>query len=129
MFLGMMEFWASTTLEPDELKTEVSKFMALHRSKALCSKEKIPRQLVDSIQFNTMATSYNLHFANYSLGKKQVTQLILIVVWKQIYINYQTTYLDSYLAEKTLKYILKELKTRISNQKVQRKQHCNVIKC
>ncbi len=50
-----------------------------------------------------MATSYNLHFANYSLGKKQVTQFIPIVMWKQIYIDYQTIYLDSYLAEKTFK--------------------------
>jgi hypothetical protein len=125
----MTKFWASTTLELDELKTQVFEFMALHRSKALCSKEKIPRQLVDSIQLNTMVTFYNLHFANYSLGKKQVTQLIHIVMWKQIYINYQTTYPDSYLVEETLEDILKELKTRISNQKVRRKQQCNLIKC
>jgi hypothetical protein len=51
-----------------------------------------------------MATSYNLHFANYSLGNKQVTQLIPPIVWKQVYIDYQTTYLDSNLLEKTFKY-------------------------
>jgi hypothetical protein len=50
-----------------------------------------------------MATSYNLQFANYSLSKKQVTQLIPIVVWKQVYIDYQTTYLDSCIVEETLK--------------------------
>jgi hypothetical protein len=65
-----------------------------------------------------MSTFYNLHFANYNLNKKQVIQFIPIVVWKQIYTNYQVTYLDSYLAEGTFKDqwcdTLKELKTRIS---------------
>ncbi len=63
-----------------------------------------------------MSTSYNLHFANYSSNKKQVIQFIHIVVWKQIYTNYQVTYLDSYLVEGTFKDQwhdnLKELKTR-----------------
>jgi hypothetical protein len=67
-----------------------------------------------------MATSYNLHFANYSLSKKNVTQLIPTTMWKQVYTHYQTTYLHSYLVEETLKDglwdTLKELKTRISNQ-------------
>jgi hypothetical protein len=49
-----------------------------------------------------MATSYNLHFANYSLSKKHVSQLIPTTMWKQLYIDYQTTYLDSYLMEETL---------------------------
>jgi hypothetical protein len=66
-----------------------------------------------------MATFYNLHFANYSLGKKQVTQLILAIVWKQVYIDYQTTCLDSYIVEETFKNrlwdILKELKIGTSN--------------
>jgi hypothetical protein len=42
-------------------------------------------------------------------------------VWKQIYINYQTIYPDSYLAEETLKDISNELKTRISNKKGSKK--------
>jgi hypothetical protein len=56
--------------------------MSLHSSKALHPKEKILKQLVDFVQLSTMATFYNLHFANYSLGKKQVTQFIPIVMWK-----------------------------------------------
>ncbi len=56
-------------------------------------------QLVDSISLNTMATSYHLHFANYSLGKKQVIQLISITMLKQVYIDYQTIYPNSYLAK------------------------------
>jgi hypothetical protein len=42
-------------------------------------------------------------------------------VWKQVYIDYQTTYLDSYLIEETFKDwlqdTLKYLKIRTSNQK------------
>jgi hypothetical protein len=76
--------------------------MKLHKIKAP-HKEKVPRQVIDFIQLNTMATSYNLHFANYSLGKKHVTQLILILVWKQVYIDYQAKHLDSYLAKETFK--------------------------
>jgi len=50
-----------------------------------------------------MATSYNLHFANYSLGKKLVVQFIHVIMLKQVYTNYQTIYPNSYLVKKTLK--------------------------
>lgn len=103
MFAGMVKFWASTTLESNVPKTQVFESMALHRSKALHLKEKIPRQLVDFVQLNTMATFYNLHVANYNLGKKHVIQLIPTIVLKQVYTNYQTIYLDSYLMEETFK--------------------------
>jgi hypothetical protein len=43
-------------------KRQVSESMALHRSKAPYLKEKIPKQLVDSIQLSTMVTTYSLHF-------------------------------------------------------------------
>jgi hypothetical protein len=43
IFLGMSKFWASTTLETYVLETQVYESMALHRSKALHLKEKIPR--------------------------------------------------------------------------------------
>jgi hypothetical protein len=94
--------------------------MAFHKVKAP-QKKKVPSQVIDFIQLNTMAMSYNLHFANYSLGKKHVTQLILVVVWKQVYTDYQTNHLDSYLAKETFKDqlwdTLKELKIEISNEK------------
>ncbi len=109
--------------------------MVLHRFEALW-KEKVLRQLVDSIQLNTMATSYNLHFVNYSLGKKHVIQLIPTLMWKQVYIDYQTIYHDSYLMEKNFKdwlwNILKELKIGISNQEGLEKttlQCDQVLKC
>ncbi len=66
--------WRGT--EPNVLETQVFESMALHKFKALCPKEKIPKKLVDYVHLSTMATFYTLHFANYSLGKKQVTQLI-----------------------------------------------------
>jgi len=49
MFLGMVEFRASTTSKPNVPKTQVSESMALHRSKAPHLKEKIPMQLVDFV--------------------------------------------------------------------------------
>jgi hypothetical protein len=74
-----------------------------------------------------MATSYNLYFADHSLGKRKVTQLILATMWKQVYIGYQTIYFDSYLVEKTLKDqlkdTLKELKIEISNQEGSKKSN------
>jgi hypothetical protein len=45
----MVEFWANTTSKQNVTETQVSEFMALHRSKALHLKEKIPMQLVDSV--------------------------------------------------------------------------------
>ncbi len=57
-------------------------------------------------------------------------------MWKQLYINYQVTYLNSYLVEETLKHrlwnILKELKIGISNEKGLEKttlQCDQVLKC
>jgi hypothetical protein len=82
-----------------------------------------------------MATSYNLYFANYSLGKKQVTQFILDTVWKQVYTDYQTNYLDSYLVEKTLKDQLRDTLEELietSNQEGSKKatlQWDQVLEC
>jgi hypothetical protein len=59
-----------------------------------------------------------------------------VIVSKQIYIDYQTTYHDSYLVEETFKDrlwdILKELKTITSNQKALEKttlQCDQMLKC
>jgi hypothetical protein len=79
MFIGMFKFWASTILKPYVPKTQVSESMALRRSKAFGLKEKIPRQIVDYVQLSTIVTSYNLHFANYNLGKKHVIHSFLLL--------------------------------------------------
>jgi len=44
-------------------------------------KEKVQKPIVESLHLNTMAISYNTHFLAYFSVKKQVTQLILMVVW------------------------------------------------
>jgi len=44
-------------------------------------KEKVQKTIVESLHLNTMAISYNTHFLAYFSVKKQVTQLILMVVW------------------------------------------------
>jgi len=41
-----------------------------------------------------MAISYNLHFANYNMGNKYMTQFILPTMWKQMHINYQVIYFN-----------------------------------
>jgi hypothetical protein len=80
-----------------------------------------------------MAISYNLHIANYSLGKKHVTQLIPTIVWKHVYTDYQTIYPNSYLTKETLKDglhdTLKELKIGTSNQEGLEKATLQLIKC
>ncbi len=43
MFPKMVEFWASITLEPNVPETQVSKSMALHRSKASRLNDNIPK--------------------------------------------------------------------------------------
>ncbi len=67
-----------------------------------------------------MATSYNKHFSNYNMGKKQVIQLIPVIVWKQVYINYQLHHLDLVFVEEILKdYLhdnLEEFKIGTSNE-------------
>jgi hypothetical protein len=35
-----------------------------------------------------MVVSYTKHFSNY-MRKKQMIQFIIVVVWKQLYIDYQ----------------------------------------
>ncbi len=57
MLLGMVEFWASTTFKPDVPKPQVYEFVALHKAK-VPHKEKVFKQLVDYVQFSTMAMSY-----------------------------------------------------------------------
>jgi hypothetical protein len=50
-----------------------------------------------------MATSYNVHFVNYNMDKNQVTQVILVAIWKKNYTNYQMVYFDLIFVEEILK--------------------------
>jgi hypothetical protein len=71
-----------------------SNFFALHKAK-VPGRENIPIQIAESPHLNTMVASYYKHFTSYSRGKKQLTQLILVVVWKQVYIYYQLHHINS----------------------------------
>ncbi len=51
--------------------------MALPKVKAL-QKEEVPSQLFNFIQLNTMVIIYNLHFANYNLGKKLFNSFLIL---------------------------------------------------
>jgi hypothetical protein len=44
---------------------------------------------MESMHLNTMATFYIVHFTTYNISKKQVTHVILSVVWKNVYFDYQ----------------------------------------
>jgi len=87
------------------------------------------KTMMNFIQHNTMATFYNVHFMNYIMGRKQVTQLTPTILWKQIYLYYQTTYPNSTFVEKTLEdhlcNTLKKLKTRVEMKRAQKEQHSN----
>ncbi len=61
------------------------------------------KAIVESLHLNTMATSYNIHFATYSNVKKQITQLISTIVQKALYNDYVIAYLNSPFHEDTLK--------------------------
>ncbi len=68
-----------------------------------------------------MVASYNKHFSNYNMGEKQVIQLILVVVWKQVYIYYQLHHPYLVFVEENLKDrlhdSLKEFKIGTSHEK------------
>jgi len=55
---------------------------ALRRQPKVVRREKHPCQIVESLHLNTMATKYHQHFGLYFRDKKQMTQLILSLVWK-----------------------------------------------
>jgi hypothetical protein len=88
---------------------------------------------VESPHLNTIATSYNKHFAKYNMGKKKVIQLILGVAWKQVYIDYQMHHPNLVFVEKNLKDhlhdSLKELKLKLTMKRDKKKKpHCNMMK-
>ena len=98
-----------------------TRFCAGHCSMATSSSKGQPRVIVNSHQLSTLIASYNIHYAKYSNGRTQVTQVIPAAVWKMMYVDYLEVYPDSILAEKTLKdrvrETLGELDTGTSNTK------------
>ena len=79
-----------------------------------------PRRFVESVHLSTLIASYNIHFAKYSEGRKNVTQLIPSAVWKSIYKDFTELHQDTGITEETLKIRVREeltsLKTGTSNE-------------
>jgi hypothetical protein len=82
-------------------------------------REKVSRPIVDSLHLSCLVASYNVHFAKYCKGRKQVTQLVPSLVWKEVFKEYKEHYTNSPFVEETLKArlreTLKEIKTGTSN--------------
>jgi hypothetical protein len=49
---------------------------------------------MESFHLNIMVVSYHWHFVIYFKDNKQVTQLILNLVWKAVYGEYKEIYLN-----------------------------------
>jgi len=52
-------------------------------------KEKLTKLTKESRMLSNMAQSYYNHFATYSKGRKQVTQLVPNMVWKLVYADFK----------------------------------------
>lgn len=59
----------------------------------MARKENQPRTIVESFHLNTMVKSYHQNFGIYFRNKKQVTQLILSLVWKTVYGEYKSQHI------------------------------------
>ena len=90
------------------------------RPSKLPRRERMHRLIVDSSVFSSLVSSYTTHFATYSNGRTNVTQLVSEKVWKLVYEQFLREHPGSKFAEDTLKdrlrETLKELKTGTSNE-------------
>ena len=71
------------------------------------------REIVASDHLSTLISSYNVHFAEYSTGRKNVTQVIPSLVWKNVYSDYIKIYPNSTFKETTLKERIRETLTEL----------------
>ena len=83
-------------------------------------RERSHRPIVDSIVLSSLVSSYTTHFAMYSNGGTNVTQLVPGKVWKLVYEQFLQEHPGSKFVEDTLKDRLretfKELKIGTSNE-------------
>jgi hypothetical protein len=61
------------------------------------------RQFVESIHLSTLLAAHGRHFAKYSEGRTNVTQLVPKVVWRSVYKEFLEVYPSFEFAEETLK--------------------------
>jgi hypothetical protein len=79
------------------------------------------REIVGSDHLSMLVSSYNGHFADYSIGWKNVSQVIPSVVWKKVFNDFVEIFPNCTIKESTLKErvreTLMELDTGNSNLK------------
>ena len=51
--------------------------------------EKGLRPIVESLHLSGLVASYNVYFAKYCKGRKQVTQLVPSLMWKEVFKEYK----------------------------------------
>ena len=78
--------------EGDELDGVIGSQLPPHPSKVPWW-EKGSSPIVDSLHLSCPVTSYNVHFAKYCRGRKQVMQLIHRLVWKEVFKEYKDFFL------------------------------------
>jgi hypothetical protein len=71
-------------------------------------KAKTARQTVHTVHLSTLITSYNIHFADYSVVRTKVTKVIPRKVWKAVYEDYKKTFPDSLFTEDALNVRVRE---------------------
>jgi hypothetical protein len=79
----------------------------------------VHQQIMELLQINTLAMSYNIHFFVYNTNKNHVIQLISNVVWKVVYQGYLNVFKAMFAKETLRDHLcenLKELKTNNSNK-------------
>ena len=90
------------------------------RPSKLPRRERSHRPIVDSHVLSSLVSSYTAHFATYSSGRTNVTQLVPEKVWKLVYEQFLREHSGSKFVEDTLKdrlrETLKELKIGTSNE-------------
>lgn len=78
-----------------------------------------PRPIVDSFHLSKLVKAYNFYFQEYSKKRKNILQLIPSLVWKDVYMLYNSSFPESPFSKDTLRDRLretsKELKTSTSN--------------
>ena len=88
-------------------------------------REKGSRPIVNYLHLSCLVASYNVHFAKYCKDRKQVTQLVHSLVWKEVFKEYKEHNTNSHFVEETLndrsRETLKEIKIGTSNDDISNK--------
>jgi hypothetical protein len=89
--------------------------------KGKTTKSRTRGYMIDSVHLSLLVSSYHKHFNEYSnVRKKSSNQLVIALVWKNIYLDYKIEYPNSPFKKDSpkerLRATLAELKTGTSNE-------------